>query len=101
MIRLKIKKHNDKNIKLQALEGILHVGFSTFLCNIQPGEIKCDEFSKNALISASEKDGLNGLKIWNNNRIAWGNSNETIIMPIDEISNMSDSDGWLSKIKAK
>ena len=89
MIRLKIEKVDNENIKLQALRGIDHFGFGTFLCQIKPEDVECDEFSKNAVISATEKEGLNGLEIWDDNRIAWGDPSEEIVMPIKEISNMS------------
>ena len=96
--RLKIEKQDENHIKLTALKDIKHFGFGTFLTNLHPEDVECDEFSKNALLSATAKDGLNGLEIWEENRIAWGYPNETIIMPISEISNMSGKNGWLSKI---
>lgn len=98
-IRLKISKHDDESIKLQALEGIDHFGFGTFLCNIKPEEIECDDFSKNALLNATEQQGLNGLEIWPDNRIAWGSPDESIIMPICEISKQDGSDKWLKELK--
>jgi hypothetical protein len=101
MTRLKISKHDDNHILLEAISGIDNFGFGTFLCNIQPDEVEADEFSKNALINASEQDGLNGVEIWNDNRIAWGSSSPSIIMPVSEISNMSNKGGWLTEIKTK
>lgn len=100
MIRLKISKHDESHILLEAKEGINHFGFGTFLCNIKEDEIECDDFSKNALIQSGEKNGLNGVEIWEDNRIAWGSPSESIIMPISEISNMTKKDGWLSRINA-
>lgn len=98
-IRLRIEKHDEDHIRLSALEGIDHYGFGTFLCDLRPEEIECrDEFSKNALLSAKEKSGLNGMEIWKENRIAWGSPRESVIMPISEISNMAGRDGWLSEI---
>ncbi|HDZ25479.1 hypothetical protein LCGC14_0671610 [marine sediment metagenome] len=85
MIRLKIKQHDDNHIFLEALEGIDHFGFGTFLCNIQPEEVECDKRY------STEKSGLNGLEIWEDNRIAWGS-------PEKSISNMSGRNGWLFKI---
>jgi len=98
MIRLKIAKHNEGNIKFEALEDIDYFGFGTFLCNIKPEEIECDEFSKTALLNASEKSGLNGLEIWQDNRIAWGSPSHKIIIPITEISKAKGSEKWLAKI---
>lgn len=98
MIRLRIAKHDECHIKLEALEGIEHFGFGTFLCQLQPEEIECDEFSKQALVSACPKDGLNGLEIWEDNRLAWGDPSESIIVPIEEISNMTKPGGWVSRI---
>lgn len=99
MIRLKISKYDQSHILLEALEGIDHFGFGTFLCDLKPTEIECDGFSKESIINSEEKDGLNGMEIWNDNRIAWGDPSESIIIPIDEISNMSTKDGWISQIK--
>lgn len=99
MNRLKIRKEDSEHIKLEAIGGIEHFGFGTFLCGIQPEEIDCDQFSKDCLINAKEKHGLNyGLEIWQDNRIAWGNPSETIVMPISEISKALGSD-WLEKIE--
>ncbi len=100
MIRLRIKKHDDEHIKLEALKDIDHFGFGTFLCNIKPEEIECDEFSKQALLNGEEKSGLNGLEIWGDNRIAWGSPSETIIMPIEEISKVSKANKWLTQIRS-
>ena len=97
-IRLKIRKHDDKHIALQALGGIDHFGFGTFLCDLKPEEVECDEFSARSLIGATERSGLNGLEIWADNRLAWGDPSEAIIMPISEISKMPGADKWLSEI---
>lgn len=99
--RLKIKKNDGKSIKLEALEGIDHFGFGTFLCNIKPVEIECDKFSKEAMLNAVERSGLNGLEIWKDNRIAWGDPSHKVIMPISEISKAEGSDTWLKKITTK
>lgn len=96
-IRLKIRKHDDDHIALEALSGIDHFGFGTFLCKIKPDEIDCDEFSKAALCDASDRDGLQGLEIWPDNRIAWGDPNHTIIMPIKEINNQGAA--WLKDLQ--
>lgn len=101
MLRLRISKHDEKHIQLEALEGIDHFGFGTFLCNIFPNQIECDAFSKKVLIESNYQDGLNGLEIWPDNRIAWGSKNHKIIMPISEISKESGSDDWLTKITIK
>ena len=98
MIRLRVKKHDDEHIKLEAIGKIDHFGFGTFLCDLKPEEVECDEFSKQALLNGKEKSGLNGLEIWADNRLAWGDLSETIIMPISEISNMKDADKWLLEI---
>ena len=98
MIRLKVRKHDDEHIVLEAISGIDHFGFGTFLCNLKPEEVECDEFSKQTLLLATEKSGLNGLEIWEDNRLAWGDPSHAIIMPIHEISNMSGKEGWLSQI---
>ena len=101
MKRLKLSKADDKCILCEAIEGITHYGFGTFLENIQPKEIEADEFSKQALIATTAKDGLNGMEIWEDNRIAWGSPHSSILMPIDAISNMSGKNSWLNKIKIK
>ena len=98
MIRLKVKKHDDKHIKLVALSGIDHFGFGTFLCDLKPEEIECDEFSKQAMITAREKSGLNGMEIWADNRLAWGDPAEAIIMPTKEISRAFQAIDWISNI---
>lgn len=98
MIRLRIKQHDENHIVLEALEGIDHFGFGTFLCDINPDQIECDAFSKNALLRATEKRGLNGMEIWQDNRIAWGDPSHEIVMPIKEISKMKGAERWLSKI---
>lgn len=98
MIRLKIKKHNKDCIELEAVKGINHFGFGTFLCNLKPTEIECDKFSKSVLLNAKAKMGLNGLEIWADNRIAWGDPSHKIIMPISEISKMKGADKWLAQI---
>jgi len=96
MIRLKIRKHDNENIILTALEGIDHFGFGTFLCEIQPDEIDCDEFSKQALIDSPYRHGLQGLEIWPDNRIARGSPEHEIIMPLEDISNQEAN--WLQEI---
>jgi len=100
MTRLKIRKEDEEHIKLEAIDGIDHFGFGTFLCELQPKEIDCDQFSKDSLINAVEKHGLNGLEIWQDNRIAWGSPSETIIVPVSEISKASGSN-WLEKIQTQ
>jgi|13_taG_2_1085334.scaffolds.fasta_scaffold14100_5 hypothetical protein len=100
MIRLKISKHDTQNILLEALNGIDNFGFGTFLCDLKADEIECDKFSKEAILNAKEKSGLNGMEIWEDNRIAWGSPSPKIIMPISEISNMCETDGWLTEINA-
>lgn len=99
--RLIIKKYDEEHISLEAIKGIDHLGFGTFLCNLKPEEIECDSFSKDVLLNAREQNGLNGLEIWADNRIAWGDPKESIIMPIKEISKAKNSEKWLSKIKEK
>lgn len=99
MIRLKIRRRDDVHIELEALEGIDHFGFGTFLCNLKPEEVECDEFSKHVLMEATEKTGLNGMEIWADNRVAWGDSSHGIIMPIAEISKMAGANSWLEKIE--
>lgn len=99
MIRLKISKHDNDHILLEALEGIDHFGFGTFLLNIQPNEIEVDEFSIQAILNSRYKKGLQGLEIWEDNRIAWGHPDHKIIMPINEISKDKEADIWLKKIK--
>ncbi len=97
MIRLKITKHDEEHILLEGIGGVEHYGFGTFLCNIQPNEIECDDFAKNALMNAREQAGFNGLEIWPDNRIAWGDPSHSIIMPINVLSKAKGSD-WISKI---
>ena len=99
MIRLKAKKHDDTHISLEAIEGIEHFGFGTFLCDLQPDQIECDQFSKDALTNAPYRHGLQGLEIWPDNRIAWGDPNHQIIMPLEDISNQGAD--WLTKIIAQ
>ncbi len=70
--RLKVTRHDDNHILCKALKGIDHFGFGTFLCELKPEEIEADEFSKQALMSADNKSGLNGLEMWPDNRLAWG-----------------------------
>lgn len=98
LIRLKIQKHDENHIELSALNRIEHHGFGTFLIDLKPEEVECDEFSKQALLAATEKGGLNGMEIFDNNILSWGSPEEDIIMPISEISNACNKDGWLSKI---
>ena len=98
-IRLKINRHDDKHILLEALSGIDHFGFGTFLCNLQPEEVECDQFSKDALIDASYQDGVQGLEIWDDNRLAWGDLAHEIIMPLTAISNQDAE--WLNRISIK
>jgi len=99
MLRLKVKKHDDEHISLEALADIDHFGFGTFLCELQPDQIECDQFSKDAMMSAPYRDGLQGLEIWPDNRLAWGDPNHQIIMPLEEISNQGAD--WLTKIIAQ
>lgn len=95
-IRLKIRKHDNEHIHLTALSGIDHFGFGTFLCDIKPKEIECDAFSKKVLVNAPYRDGLQGLEIWPDNRIAWGDPSHEIVMPIDSISNQEAK--WLEQL---
>lgn len=99
MIRLKLSKYDEDHLRCEALEGVEHFGFGTFLCDIQSAEIEADEFSKSALLSATEKSGLNGLEIWADNRIAWGDPSHSVIMPVVEISRADGSEKWLQKIE--
>lgn len=98
-IRLKAARIDDGHIVLMALEGVDHFGFGTFLCDLKPEEVEADEFALDALTSASGKSGLNGVEIWSDNRIAWGDPGETIIMPVSEISNMGAK--WLKDVVPK
>jgi hypothetical protein len=100
-IRLIITRYDDNSIMCEAVRGIEHFGFGTFLCNIKPEEIKCDAFSKSALLMAIEKDGLNGMEIWVDNRIAWSAPNHKIIMPLCEISKQQGSNVWLEQLKSE
>lgn len=96
--RLRLTKHDDGHIKCEAIKGIDHFGFGTFLCGLKPEEIESDNFSKQALLNAGEQGGLNGLEIWGGNRMAWGSPEHEIIMPISEISKGAKADEWLKKI---
>ena len=96
--RLRIRKIDDHHISLEALRGVTHYGFGTFLEDIQPKEIDADAFSKQALLSAQEKSGLNGLEVWKDNRIAWGDSSHKIIMPLAEISVHKGASVWMKLI---
>ena len=98
MSRLRITKVDDKHIKLEALNGINHFGFGTFLCDLKPDEVECDGFSKAAMLEATEQGGLVGMEIWPDNRIAWGDPSHSVIMPIEEISNGSGEHSWLMQI---
>ena len=100
IVRLVIRKHGDDSILCKALKGIDHFGFGTFLCNLQPNEIKADKFSKEALLSAREQSGLNGMEIWPDNRIAWGDPRHEIIIPLSEISKAKGAEKWLRLIEA-
>lgn len=99
MKRLRIRKEDTQHIRLEALAGVDHFGFGTFLCDLKPEEVNADEFSMRALLGASEKSGLNGVEIWADNRIAWGDPSETIVMPISEISKMVGAKAWLKLIE--
>lgn len=99
MMRLKIRKHDDDSVKLDALEGIDHFGFGTFLLDIKPEEIDADQFSKDALLAGRPKSGLNGLEIWADSRIAWGDPSHSIIMPISEFSIHDGASKWLEEIE--
>ena len=67
MIRLKISKYDQSHILLEALEGIDHFGFGTFLCDLKPTEIECDGFSKESIINSDVEEkakemGYDGIK---------------------------------------
>ena len=98
-IRLKITKHDENHILLQARGQIDHFGFGTFLCDLKPSQIDADAFSKKALLSAKYQEGLSGLELWSDNRVAWGNPSESIVMPLREISKHEGADEWLKDIK--
>ena len=98
MIRLRIKQHGDSHVCCEAVDGITHYGFGTFLENIQAHQIECDAFSKNALLTASFLRDLAGLEIWRDNRIAWGSPALSILMPIDCISKQDGADEWIEQI---
>ncbi len=98
--RLRIRKHDDDHIALNALSGVTHYGFGTFLENITPEQIDADEFSRSALLASSEKHALNGLEIWADNRVAWGDPAHEIIMPTSEISVHQGARSWLKQVTA-
>lgn len=100
IVRLVIKKHGDDSILCRAVKGIDHFGFGTFLCNLKPNEIKADKFAKDALLLAKEQSGLNGMEIWPDNRIAWGDLRHEIIISLSEISKAKGADKWLRLIEA-
>lgn len=103
-IRLKISKHDEENILLEATSNANteQHGFGTFLTDLQPEEVECDQFSKQALLSAGDRSGLCGMEIWPNNILSWGDPSHTIIMPIKEInSNNHRQNQWVSKIQVK
>ena len=100
LVRLRISQFDDETIQLEALAGIKHFGFGTFLCDLQPEEIECDTFSKQVLLKAKYQHGLQGLEIWPDNRIAWGDLSHTVLMPIEYISKADGSD-WVEKIAAQ
>ncbi len=96
-IRLRITKHDDEHIGLYAIDGVEHHGFGTFLYDLLPSQIECDEFSKGVLLCAKDRHGFNGMEIWADNRIAWGSPAVMIIMPVSEISRHEGAN-WLNEI---
>lgn len=98
-IRLRISKHSDDALRLEAVAGIDHFGFGTFLLNIKPEEIEIDQFSKDVLLKSRHRPGLEGMEIWEDYRIAWGSPSHYIRMPISEISKDNGANEWIKEIK--
>jgi hypothetical protein len=99
MIRLKISKIDDSTIQLEAVAEYVHHGFGTFLMDIQPEEIECDAFSKEVLLAAKWQRGVYSLEIWELNRLAWGSTTLTVVVPLQEISKEVGADVWLELIQ--
>ena len=90
-----------KHIAVEALrsERFTHYGFGTFLENIIPSEVSITKEALDILLQCPERNGLQGLEFWPDNRLAWANLSPYYIIPIDKINVPSEAKKWIKKMK--
>ncbi len=70
-------------------------GFGTFLENVDPPEVSISQAALDALLACPERDGLQGLEFWADNRLAWGAPVPCLIVPCDEVNCPEGAKIWL------
>lgn len=98
-IRL-VERGSDKIFHVKAInEGRLtHYGFGTFLENIEPSEIEITPEAREALLAQPERDGLQGLEFWGDNRIAWAHPGPEIEVHPDDVNVPKSAKEWIRQM---
>lgn len=74
-----------------------HHGFGTFLESIKPGEISISKKAYDVLIGCRYRNGLQGLELFSNHMVAWGDPRPAIKVAVDKISLHKGAEKWLEK----
>lgn len=99
---LKIDYNSSKrHITLETLrpKRFKHYGFGTFLENIKPGEVLISKAALKKLMSCSYRNGLQGLDLFPQNVLSWGDPSPNMTVPMDAISVDPKAKTWLRKCK--
>jgi hypothetical protein len=75
-----------------------HHGFGTFMCDIQPHEVEVTAEARAALLDTPYRRGLQGLEFWEDNRIAWGSRDPSLLVPLGDVNVPSGAKDWISKL---
>ncbi|KKL68472.1 hypothetical protein LCGC14_2124600 [marine sediment metagenome] len=101
-IRL-VERGRDKIFHVKAIDEdrLTHYGFGTFMENIDPLEIDITSDALEELLAQPERNGLQGLEFWPDNRMAWGCPDSEIFVHPDAVNVPRDAKKWIRKISIK
>ena len=74
-------------------------GFGTFMQDINPEEIECNQGALDFLLGCPERGGLNGLEFWPNKMLAWGAPDQMFLIPLDSVNVPTGAKVWIKDFK--
>ena len=103
MIRLRMRKSSEKEgcVVLEALQGVTHHGFGTFLEQIQPDEIDADQFSIDAVSNAGYSSSPTmGVDIYADPPavFSWGREAHVVTMSVEEFCLHPEAMDWFKHV---
>ena len=94
-------RDGEKHIAVTALkaERFTHYGFGTFLEHIDPKEVSISQEALDILLDCPERDGLQGMEFWPDNRLAWGDPAPCLLVQFHQINVLSKAKDWIREMR--